>query len=325
MGSDKDIKTWDQRLKDQSIRHWENYKHLRIDLSTARVDEPLLISGEYLYVESASDKDAAIAKIKFNRNTNDALDLELGVEIKTVFIEVFITNDAIQGEWLDLIFGINFEYKKKIAGDGFTNPIVTGAGVDLVLLPGAGGITQIGDAGAQSRGLVNNDDLFVSGKLEVDGTTYIDGLSYFSGQARFRDTIDFTLSSTTASYLRYSKGYEEITIAAGQGAAGVAGAVNLALARSTIIGVVCRVSQAPGGGATTLDIGRTGGGNLDEFIDGIGVALNTEGHFAVDHDAATTGPVLNAANDTLTVTTDVNVVGASLKVRIYVFNRVENV
>ena len=111
--SDKDIKTWDHRLNDQVRQGWENYKHVRIDLSTARIDFPILIAGEFIYVEERSGV-LALAKIKLNRNTNDALDLEKGVEIYTVFKEVYITNDALQGEWLDLVFGINFIYKKKI-------------------------------------------------------------------------------------------------------------------------------------------------------------------------------------------------------------------
>lgn len=114
MGNDREIIQWDKRLADQVERGWDNYKHLHVDLSTARLDEPFVISGEYLYVEESSGA-AAIAKIKLNRNTNDALDLEKGVKIETIFIEIFITNEAIEDGWLDLVSGINFKYKKKIA------------------------------------------------------------------------------------------------------------------------------------------------------------------------------------------------------------------
>ena len=108
---DREIKQWDKRLADQVKRGWDNYKHLHIDLSTARIDEPFRITGEYLYVEESSSA-AAVAKIKLNRNTNDALDLEKEVKIETVFTEVYITNEALDGEWLDLVFGINFKYYK---------------------------------------------------------------------------------------------------------------------------------------------------------------------------------------------------------------------
>ena len=112
MESDRDIKTRDARLKEQSVRHWENYVHRRIDLSIARLDEPFAIPGEFVYVEERSSV-LAVAKTKFQKNTNDALDLEKGVEIHTVFTQVFISNDALQDEWIDLTFGINFIYKKK--------------------------------------------------------------------------------------------------------------------------------------------------------------------------------------------------------------------
>jgi len=110
---DREILQWNKRLADQVNRGWDNYKHVHIDLSTARIDEPVRITGEFLYVEESSGA-AAVAKIKLNRNTNDALDLEKGVEIKTVFIEVYITNEALEDEWLDLVIGINFEYYQAI-------------------------------------------------------------------------------------------------------------------------------------------------------------------------------------------------------------------
>ena len=102
---DREIAQWNKRLADQVNRGWDNYKHIHIDLSTARIDEPVRITGEFLYVEESSGA-AALAKIKLNRNTNDALDLEKGVEIDTVFIEVYITNEALEDEWIDLVIGI---------------------------------------------------------------------------------------------------------------------------------------------------------------------------------------------------------------------------
>jgi len=54
--------------------------------------------------------------------------------------------------------------------------ISTPAGVDLTLIPGAGGITIIGDAGSPGHlGTPTNDDFFVSGRLEVDGFAFFDG------------------------------------------------------------------------------------------------------------------------------------------------------
>lgn len=111
--SDRDIKNWDKRLNDQRNRDWDNYAHLHIDLGTAQENQSYMIAGEYLYVEESSSADA-IAKIKLNRVSNESLDLEKGVKIETVFIEIFVTNDALEDEWLDLVFGINFKYHREM-------------------------------------------------------------------------------------------------------------------------------------------------------------------------------------------------------------------
>lgn len=113
--NDREILQWDKRLADQVKRSWDNYKHLYIDLSVARVDQSYLIAGEYLYVEESSGSNA-IAKVRINRISNELLILRSGVKIETVFIEIFVTNDAIQEEWLNLVFGINFKYQ--IMGQG---------------------------------------------------------------------------------------------------------------------------------------------------------------------------------------------------------------
>jgi hypothetical protein len=59
---------------------------------------------------------------------------------------------------------------------------ITTPGNDLTILPSTGNITVVGDAGSTSRTLSTNDDLFVSGNLEVDGYIYSEGgfISYFT-------------------------------------------------------------------------------------------------------------------------------------------------
>jgi len=105
-----DIKNWDHRLQDQVDRGWDNYRHLFLDLGIARLDQSYRIAGEYLYIEDSSGDDA-IAQVKVNRIANELLVLKSGVKIETVFIEIFITNAALEDEWLNLVFGINFKYE----------------------------------------------------------------------------------------------------------------------------------------------------------------------------------------------------------------------
>lgn len=112
---------------------------------------------------------------------------------------------------------------------------------------------------------------------------------------------------------------ETVTITATNTTANTSG--NLAPANSMIMGVVYYVTQAPGGGATKLDIGRTAG-NTDEFIDkdlnAPCASLSDSGGSYQYGDASITGSLINVTATTLTVTLDAAVTGASLIVRIVV-------
>lgn len=112
MSKNEDIKNWDERLKEQYQRGWDNYLRRRIHLDTARDLDQLSMAGDFIYVEQVSSKSAS-ASILLNRNTNDPIDLEIGVVIKTIFCSLFITHAAQAGEWIDIIIGINFEYYKQ--------------------------------------------------------------------------------------------------------------------------------------------------------------------------------------------------------------------
>jgi hypothetical protein len=114
---------------------------------------------------------------------------------------------------------------------------------------------------------------------------------------------------------------ENITIAAAAGnTPPVASLTNLAPAGSLIVGFTFRVIQAPGGGAANIDVGRTNGGNLDEFCDGATcTTLGNTATWFLNHDAATLAPIINTSADTLTFTTNADVSGASLILRVVVW------
>lgn len=113
MKSDKDIGSFEQRLADQVRSKWENYIVKRFDLSTARTDEELCLAGERLIVMRASSP-FANATVKLNRNTNHSLRLADNIRIETLFGKFYLTNAAQADQWLDIIIGANFEYKKKV-------------------------------------------------------------------------------------------------------------------------------------------------------------------------------------------------------------------
>lgn len=80
--------------------------------------------------------------------------------------------------------------------DGTTPTIQTTANKNLSLIPNGTGYTIIGDAGTTSHSFNTNDDLLVSGRLEVNGTTYFDGGVYVEG------ADNFILGSTTGFSMR---------------------------------------------------------------------------------------------------------------------------
>jgi hypothetical protein len=200
---------------------------------------------------------------------------------------------------------------------------------NIVIKPGTG-ITVIGDAGATSHSLAANDDLFVSGMLEVDSTAYFDGQIYSYSYLRNYAGI---VSRGIASYMQMDFGgdggeakyttkmiSELVTIPVGSGnTPTVDSAANLAPANSIIKAVVVRVTQAPGGGATVVSVGRKGG-NEDEFIDDISTALATTGNSVANNDGVlTAADMWNATASKFTITTDADVTGTDMKIRIAVW------
>ncbi len=66
-------------------------------------------------------------------------------------------------------------YAGTLEFDGVPVDITTSANEDLVIAPGTGGNTQIGDASGTNSSATSNDDLHITGVLEIDGVTYCDG------------------------------------------------------------------------------------------------------------------------------------------------------
>lgn len=78
-----------------------------------------------------------------------------------------------------IIYGLStMDYGLVYAGqllfDGVPVDITTADNEDLVITPGTGGNTQIGDASSTNSNATSNDDLHITGKLEVDGAAYLD-------------------------------------------------------------------------------------------------------------------------------------------------------
>jgi hypothetical protein len=66
-------------------------------------------------------------------------------------------------------------YTPEVSLIGTAPKITTASNNNLSLIPNGTGYTIIGNAGTTSHTLNTNDDLLVSGRLEVDGSSYFDG------------------------------------------------------------------------------------------------------------------------------------------------------
>jgi len=153
MMSDKDISSWENRLRAQVLRNWDNYVRRRIHLDGARTSEVWGIAGEFVYIEEVSSASARM-RVAISRNTNDQLDLVAGVVIKTVFKELWLWNDAQAGEWIDIIIGINFEYYKRPQSGGGGGAIAAEAQPAFVMTNAAAAANTVGPANVCNRVLL---------------------------------------------------------------------------------------------------------------------------------------------------------------------------
>lgn len=113
--SDRDIKSFEERLASHCEKKWSNYERLRIDLSIARNYYKFDVAGEFIEIEQASDADATAGLILDFAN-RDVINIGEHRIIETVFSRFFISNAAQVGEWLDLLIGRNF--KSHVYGTG---------------------------------------------------------------------------------------------------------------------------------------------------------------------------------------------------------------
>jgi len=188
---------------------------------------------------------------------------------------------------------------------------------DWQILPPAGQITRIGDAGG--GGFVpptGNDDFLVSGRSLTFGIITANGGFHSEWDSEEVGEVAFTgmglVNGETVSMRMRS---EEITIPIGSGALGVVSGTWMFQPNSVVVVVYARVTQAPGGGATWFSVVRTGSA-ADELILQQAVALDGEFDSTKDSDGTHDGPFYNGTIATLKIITDANVTGADMKIRV---------
>lgn len=174
-------------------------------------------------------------------------------------------------------------------------------------IPSGGGNIVSGDvlAGAMSGATTWQ----VSGIFMTSGTT----VQVVSGM--LMDTSNIVNGNNGS---KLARGYtsEEITIPVGQGAgvkrvlsAGVLWPANI-----TILNVLARITQAPGGGATMIDVENV---LFNPMIDNMTIAEVSSNN--IDHPGALAVPFHQPASEKIYIETDFNVTVSPMKVRVTVF------
>jgi len=153
----------------------------------------------------------------------------------------------------------------------------------------------------------------ISGKVYFDDTLVMAGV----GALNIMAASSLIMTGAYGGFNFFNEISEIITIPVGQGAAGVWGSQSLGKGASIILSVISRITQAPGGGATCVDIGRAG--NIDEFLEAGTVGLGDTSLSAEDGDGVNLGPVFNGTDCVFKVTTDANVTGTDMKIQITSF------
>jgi len=180
------------------------------------------------------------------------------------------------------------------------------------LLPPDGKVVRIGDLDTPQYA-ADNDSLFVGNDLEL-GSQQGQSSTFYGKQMELR--TQFRLFAFGAySYLRLKYWFEEITIPVGQGSAGVLSTGNAFFDGTLVFAVGARVTQAPGGGATSWSLRREGAAG-PEFAQNrpvtLGTLANWYSHFYTGYDKV----LFQTANQRMQVNTNLNVTISDMKVRV---------
>ncbi len=102
-----------ERLKKGGTRY---YHTLDLDLTTARADQELNLTGNYIHAIDPVGVDPVL-QVKFNEQSAAPVNLIPGRSIVTPFFKLYLTNEAQPGSSLKIAFGIGTERAFEIIDD----------------------------------------------------------------------------------------------------------------------------------------------------------------------------------------------------------------
>ena len=160
----------EDRLLEDVKRRYQKFKVVRFDLSVLQVDTKFSIAGDFLYVEKMSSTTAA-ASLRFARDREDTIDLKSGRWIRGIFHEIYLSNVAQAGEWIELAIGVEVEI-----GDNDVGAAIGQAQAAILITHANADTNQAGGANACNKVLIKAD-------VQNTGISWID-----IGQAAVQDS-----------------------------------------------------------------------------------------------------------------------------------------
>lgn len=127
-----------------------------------------------------------------------------GRELWEVEDKLYISNAVDQKGELRVYGGTAGEKSLEVFNGSTSIFHILATSTSVRLMGGASKPITIGDAGSTSRSLNTNDDLFVSGELEVDGISYFDGVARFYSGFNVYDNQNINLGTSADSKLDWS-------------------------------------------------------------------------------------------------------------------------
>ncbi len=118
--------------------------------------------------------------------------------------KLILSNSSDNTGELKIYAGKAGEKALEIFYEGYSVFHILATGSTVMLMGGSVKPVQIGDAGLTSHTLNTNDDLFVSGKLEVDGQIHFDGEAIFYNGGKFPDGQAVRIGSAADANLLWS-------------------------------------------------------------------------------------------------------------------------
>jgi len=100
------MQTFNEQIADIKQNQPQIYKTLTLDLSSARSEYEMPISGNYFLIMDASDINTNI-DVRFNMITADRINLIKGRGVKLPFYKIYLSNTAQSGKSITIVYGIS--------------------------------------------------------------------------------------------------------------------------------------------------------------------------------------------------------------------------